>query len=108
MHMTNTRITDPEVLERYYPVSLRRFTLRKGSGGAGKWRGGHGVVRELEFLRNLEVGVLTERRALAPRGIEGGQDGLRGVNLWMKANGKTISLGGKASVTVGAGDRCSP
>lgn len=107
MHMTNTRITDPEILERYYPVSLRQFTLRKDSGGAGKWRGGHGVVRELEFLRELEVGVLTERRALAPRGLEGGCDGLRGVNLWMQANGKVVNLGGKASVKVAAGDRCA-
>lgn len=105
MHMTNTRITDPEILERYYPVSLRQFTLRKGSGGTGKWRGGHGVIRELEFLRGLEVGVLTERRSLAPRGIQGGHDGLRGVNLWIKANGKTVNLGGKASVHVSAGDR---
>ena len=55
MHMTNTRITDPEVLERYYPVSLRQFKLRPDSGGAGRWRGGAGVVRELEFLRPLQV-----------------------------------------------------
>lgn len=107
MHMTNTRITDPEILERYYPVSLRQFTLRNGSGGAGKWRGGHGVVREVEFLRSLEVGVLTERRALAPRGIQGGCDGLRGVNLWIKADGATVNLGGKASVQMAQGDRCA-
>lgn len=107
MHMTNTRITDPEILERYYPVSLRQFTLRNGSGGAGKWRGGHGVVREVEFLRGLEVGVLTERRALAPRGIQGGCDGLRGVNLWIKSDGATVNLGGKASVKVAPGDRCA-
>lgn len=103
--MTNTRITDPEILERYYPVSLRQFTLRKDSGGTGKWRGGHGVVREVEFLRSLQVGVLTERRALAPRGAQGGGDGLRGLNLWLKADGTLANIGGKASVKVGRGDR---
>ena len=55
MHMTNTRITDPEVLERNYPVSLRQFQLREGSGGGGRWRGGRGVVREVEFLRPLQA-----------------------------------------------------
>jgi 5-oxoprolinase (ATP-hydrolysing) len=106
MHMTNTRITDPEVLERYYPVSLRRFSLRRDSGGAGRWPGGCGVVRELEFLRPVQIGVLSERRSLAPEGLLGGADGLRGENLLIRANGQVINLGGKASVQVQAGDRC--
>ena len=106
MHMTNTRITDPEVLERYYPVSLRQFQLRRGSGGEGRWRGGEGVVREVEFLRPLQVGVLTERRALAPCGLLGGGDGARGENLWLRADGRVANLGGKASLTMAAGDRC--
>ena len=66
-HMTNTRITDPEILERRYPVVLRRFSLRRGSGGAGEHAGGDGVLREIEFLSPVTVSVLTERRAFAPR-----------------------------------------
>jgi 5-oxoprolinase (ATP-hydrolysing) len=63
-HMTNTRITDPEVLEQRYPVILRQFRLREGSGGAGFFRGGDGVVREIEFLKeNVTIGILSERRA---------------------------------------------
>ena len=106
MHMTNTRITDPEVLERNYPVSLRQFKLREGSGGAGAHRGGRGVVREVEFLRPLTVGVLTERRALAPRGLNGGGDGARGENLLVRKDGRVINLGGKTSLAVQAGERC--
>jgi len=68
-HMTNTRITDPEVLEQRYPVLVRRFALRRGSGGAGVWRGGDGVVRTLEFLRPLEASMLAERRACRPFGL---------------------------------------
>jgi 5-oxoprolinase (ATP-hydrolysing) len=67
-HMTNTRITDPEIVERRYPVLLRQFSVRPGSGGAGRFRGGCGAVREFEFLAPLAVGVLTERRAFAPFG----------------------------------------
>jgi 5-oxoprolinase (ATP-hydrolysing) len=107
MHMTNTRITDPEILERHYPVSLRQFKLRQGSGGTGKWQGGEGVVRELEFLRPLQVGLLTERRALPPAGLLGGGDGARGENLLIKKDGKHINLGGKASIRLEAGDRCA-
>lgn len=63
-HMTNTRITDPEVLEQRYPVMLRQFTLRAGSGGAGQFQGGDGVIREIEFLKEgIQVGILSERRA---------------------------------------------
>ncbi|KAJ1553912.1 hypothetical protein HK405_006555, partial [Cladochytrium tenue] len=67
-HMTNTRITDPEILERRYPVLLREYSLRAGSGGAGAFRGGDGVVRELEFLETLNVSMLSERRVFAPYG----------------------------------------
>ena len=68
-HMTNTRITDPEVLEQRCPVVVRRFALRRGSGGAGVWRGGDGVVREIQFLRPLAVNLLAERRASVPFGL---------------------------------------
>jgi 5-oxoprolinase (ATP-hydrolysing) len=66
--MTNTRITDPEILEKRYPVVLRQFKLRDGSGGGGQYRGGDGVLRELEFMRPLMVSILSERRAFQPYG----------------------------------------
>eukprot|EP00873_Tetraselmis_striata_P028673 jgi/Tetstr1/448937/TSEL_036163.t1 len=103
-HMTNTRITDPEILERRYPVVLRHFGLREGSGGAGQFRGGDGVVRELEFLRPMRVGILSERRACRPFGLKGGLPGKAGLNLLKKRDGRTISLGPKASFPVEAGD----
>lgn len=72
-HMTNTRITDPEVLELRYPVILRQFNIRQKSGGEGKFKGGDGVVREIEFLKNnIEIGILSERRAISPYGMAGG------------------------------------
>jgi len=72
--MTNTRITDPEILERVYPVILRRFNLREGSGGKGKYIGGNGVIREVQFLENMNVSILSERRIYAPWGIFGGEN----------------------------------
>jgi 5-oxoprolinase (ATP-hydrolysing) len=104
-HMTNTRITDPEIFERRYPVVLHQFRLRKGSGGSGRHRGGDGVVREVEFLRPLTASILSERRAVPPFGLLGGYPGARGVNLWIHKDGRVVSLGGKASVQVDAGDR---
>ena len=105
-HMTNTRISDPEILEKRFPVILRRFGLRKGSGGNGMWRGGDGVVREVEFLRPLHVSILSERRAFQPYGMVGGDAGSRGLNLLhRKVSGRTVSLGGKNTVRVVRGDR---
>jgi 5-oxoprolinase (ATP-hydrolysing) len=78
--MTNTRITDPEILERRYPVLLRTFGLRSGSGGKGLHPGGEGVIREIEFLRPMEVGILSERRAFRPYGLEGGHPAAPGEN----------------------------
>ena len=72
--MTNTRITDPEILERVYPVILRRFNLRDGSGGKGKYIGGNGVIREVQFLENMNVSILSERRIYAPWGLFGGEN----------------------------------
>lgn len=103
-HMTNTRITDPEILERRYPVVLRRFEVRRGSGGEGAWRGGDGAVREVEFLRPLTVGVLSERRSHRPFGLMGGGPGAAGRNLLLRADGRVVSLGPKATVAVGQGD----
>ena len=114
-HMTNTRITDPEILERRYPVAVKSFSLRVGSGGDGRWRGGDGVVRELEFLRPLTVSILSERRCVDVPGLLGGGSGARGRNILLKrraddgaktaAATTTINLGGKATVEVAAGDR---
>ncbi|EFX01321.1 hydantoinase [Grosmannia clavigera kw1407] len=106
-HMTNTRITDPEVLEKRYPVLLHSFSLRPGSGGAGLHRGGDGMVRDLEFrIPGIQVSILSERRTRAPRGRAGGSDGAMGRNLWLrKKDGLAISLGGKASALFEAGDR---
>lgn len=70
-HMTNTRITDPEILEKRYPVILRRFSLRNGSGGKGKFKGGDGIVRQLLFRRPVTLSVITERRVFSPYGLKG-------------------------------------
>jgi 5-oxoprolinase (ATP-hydrolysing) len=103
IHMTNTRITDPEVLERRYPVVLREFALRRGSGGAGKWHGGDGVRRSIEFLEPMQVSLLTERRTSQPFGLRGGQPGAPGRNLLMR-NGIATELPGHANIHVEAGD----
>ena len=91
--MTNTRITDPEILESRFPVVLRHFSLRQGSGGSGKWKGGEGLKREIgiyiyiyiyiyiEFLEETEVSMLSERRVFAPYGMKGGGEGAKGCNL---------------------------
>ena len=107
-HMTNTRITDPEILERRYPVILRQFSIRTGSGGDGMFTGGDGVVRELEFTRPLTVSILSERRAFQPYGMNGGGPGARGLNLLkFSKDDRTISLGGKNTVNVNSGDTLS-
>ncbi len=105
-NMTNTRITDPEVLERRYPVVLRRFCLRAGSGGAGAHPGGDGVVRDIEFRIPVQASILSERRAFAPYGLEGGHEGQRGRNLWVRSrSGRNINLGGKNTAMMDVGDR---
>lgn len=83
-HMTNTRITDAEVFERRYPVLLREFSLRAGSGGEGKYRGGDGVIRDIEFRIPVQVSILSERRVYRPYGLEGGADAQCGLNIWVR------------------------
>jgi 5-oxoprolinase (ATP-hydrolysing) len=96
-HMTNTRIGDPEIIEKRYPVIVRRFERRLGSGGVGMFNGGDGVVREIEFLRPVSLSVLTERRVLRPFGMLGGEDGACGLNmLLLESQGRAVNLGGKA------------
>lgn len=102
-HMTNTRITDPEQLERKYPVRLLEFGIRRGSGGVGRWRGGDGIVRKLEFLAPLQVTLLGQHRRYAPYGMQGGGDGARGRHL-LASNGSMSELPGICSLKVNAGD----
>ncbi|KAK4219113.1 5-oxoprolinase [Rhypophila decipiens] len=83
-HMTNTRITDSEVFERRYPVLLREFSIRKGSGGRGQHRGGDGVIRDIEFRIPVQVSILSERRVYRPYGLNGGEDAQAGLNLWVR------------------------
>ena len=104
-HMTNTRITDPEILERRYPVLLREFSLRKGSGGKGMHPGGDGVIRELEPLRPLVMSILSERRVLRPYGLAGGGPGSTGRNLLIRKDGIVVNMGGRCSGSVDAGER---
>ncbi len=92
-HMTNTRLTDPEILELRYPVRLLRFGLRTDSGGAGQWQGGEGIVREFEFLEAVELSLLTSRRGVfLPYGVAGGTHGGAGRNTLRKAAGEVIRL----------------
>lgn len=109
-HLTNTRITDPEIFEKRYPVILHEFSIRKGSGGAGLYNGGDGCIREIEFRVPLQVSVLTDRRVTAPYGLEGGDDGQRGQNIWVRRDPVTggsrqVSLGPRKTTHFGAGDR---
>uniref|UniRef100_A0A3Q0QXW5 5-oxoprolinase, ATP-hydrolysing n=1 Tax=Amphilophus citrinellus TaxID=61819 RepID=A0A3Q0QXW5_AMPCI len=103
-HMTNTRITDPEILEKRYPVILEQFSLRPDSGGAGKYRGGDGVVRKLLFRNKVVLSVLTERRSTRPYGLRGGEDGAPGLNLLHRTDGRVLNLGAKTSISLEPGD----
>jgi len=103
-HMTNTRITDPEVLERRLPVILECFSLREGTGGRGTFNGGDGVVRQLKFRDHTSLSILTERRVFQPYGLEGGEPGSKGLNLLYKNSGRIINLGPKTAVDVEPGD----
>jgi len=105
VHMTNTRITDPEVLELRYPVRLVAFAIRERSGGAGRFRGGDGLVRRYEFLAPVDVSVLSERRVVAPWGLAGGGPGARGRNAVERRDGTIEELGGRAEVALARGDR---
>jgi 5-oxoprolinase (ATP-hydrolysing) len=104
VHMTNTRITDPEILETRYPVRLRGFALRRGSGGDGRWRGGDGLVRAYEFLEPMTVSLLAERRAVRPYGMHGGAPGAPGRDRLERADGSVLALPGKLTFDVRPGD----
>jgi 5-oxoprolinase (ATP-hydrolysing) len=104
-HMTNTRITDPEVLEHRYPIRLHRFAFRRNSGGRGQWRGGDGLIREYEFLAPLELSILSQHRVSAPFGVAGGGDGAVGQQVILRADGTRHELGGIDGCEVAPGDR---
>ena len=104
-HMTNTRITDAEVVEHRYPVRVERFEIRGGSGGAGRFPGGDGVVRELRFLAPVELSLLTQHRVERPYGLEGGEPGLPGRQRVIRADGEVVELGPVDGCEVRPGDR---
>jgi 5-oxoprolinase (ATP-hydrolysing) len=103
LHMTNTRITDIEVLERRFPVVVRRFAVRRGSGGRGAHRGGDGLVREFEFLAPMDGGVLSERRARGAFGLAGGAPGTPGRNVLVR-DGVETEMAGRAAFKLRSGD----
>ncbi len=103
-HMTNTAITDPEIIEQHYPVRLLQFAIRRGSGGPGKWHGGDGVIREFEFLEPLTISLLTQHRLERPFGMQGGESGVPGRQVLVRDGIQTV-LEGCTTLTVDAGDR---
>ncbi|MBV8974338.1 MAG: hydantoinase B/oxoprolinase family protein, partial [Sinobacteraceae bacterium] len=103
-HMTNSRLTDPEILEDRFPVLLREFAIRRGSGGAGGHRGGDGVVRRLEFRRRFSGALLANHRRIAPFGLDGGAAGAPGAASIQRADGSREELGATARFEVAAGD----
>jgi 5-oxoprolinase (ATP-hydrolysing) len=103
LHMTNTRITDVEVIEHRYPVVIRRFAIRRGSGGTGQHRGGDGIIREIEFRVPVEGGILSEHRARGPFGLAGGASAQPGVNALIH-DGVETRMPARAAFTAGPGD----
>lgn len=103
-HMTNTRLTDPEILETRYPVVLHEFSIRRGSGGSGVHRGGDGMIRDLEFRQPMTVSLLTSRRNSNPFGLAGGSSGACGINQLINAKGRT-PLPSRCQMEVERGDR---
>jgi 5-oxoprolinase (ATP-hydrolysing) len=108
VHATNTRNTDPEVIEKRTAVLVRQYAIRRGSGGRGRWNGGDGTIREIEARGRLRFSILSERRVFHPYGMEGGEPGEVGKNVVWKRNEEgmleEMSLGGKAVVTLDAGE----
>ncbi|MEU7379597.1 MULTISPECIES: hydantoinase B/oxoprolinase family protein [unclassified Streptomyces] len=103
-HMTNSRLTDPEVLEWRLPVRLEEFAVRRGSGGAGQWQGGDGAVRRIRFLEAMTVSTLCQHRRVRPYGMAGGEPGALGANRVERVDGSVAELGGRDSADVAPGD----
>jgi N-methylhydantoinase B len=104
-HMTNSWNTPAEALEYAYPLRVRRYSLRRGSGGKGKYKGGDGIIREIEVLTDCDVTLLSERRTLAPWGLNGGGEGAAGKTTVIRTNGSTDAMPGKFSTRLNTGDR---
>jgi 5-oxoprolinase (ATP-hydrolysing) len=104
-HMTNSRITDPEVLETRYPVLLEEFAINPDTGGQGKYRGGNGVVRKIRFLEKMTAAILSGFRRHRPAGMDGGSPGKSGRNRIERADGSIVELGSCARTEVQPGDR---
>lgn len=104
-HMTNSRLTDPEILETRLPVRLDQFAIRRGSGGQGAYRGGDGVVRAVTFLEPMRANILANRRRVPPRGIKGGSDAAAGRNWVERTDGSVEMLSATAYAEVQGGDR---
>jgi len=103
-HMTNSRMTDPEVLEFRFPVRLLEYRIRQGSGGAGRWPGGNGGVRRVQFLEPMTASILSNGRIHAGYGLDGGQPGELGINRVVRADGRVEKLGHIGSVEMQPGD----
>ncbi|MDH5577519.1 MAG: hydantoinase B/oxoprolinase family protein [Betaproteobacteria bacterium] len=103
-HMTNSRLTDPEVLEWRFPVLLESFEIRGGSGGAGRHRGGHGAVRRVRFLEPMTAAILSNHRRVPPHGMAGGAPGAPGRNYVLRADGSRVALGPTDRTEMAAGD----
>jgi 5-oxoprolinase (ATP-hydrolysing) len=103
-NMTNSRLTDPEILEFRFPVRLESYEIRAGSGGAGRWRGGNGGVRKVRFLEPMTAAILSNNRIFAPFGMAGGQEGAKGRNLVVRVDGSVEELGHIGKVEMRAGD----
>ena len=104
-HMTNSRLTDPEILEARYPVLLEEFSIRRGSGGAGAHHGGDGTIRRIRFREAMTAAILSTRRETAPFGLSGGEPGAKGGTAILRKNGETITLKGRDEIEVDAGDQ---
>jgi len=104
-HMTNSRLTDPEVLETRFPVLLEEFSIRKDSGGEGKHKGGDGVLRRIRFREKMTAAILSTRRETAPFGLAGGADAAPGTNLLIRANGEMVTLRGSDEISVEPDDQ---
>jgi len=103
-HMTNTRLTDPEILEWRFPVLLESFEIRRGSGGKGKWHGGDGTLRKIKFLQNMDLSILSGHRHIPPFGLQGGEDGQCGENSVSRADGTIDPLEGCDQTVMNEGD----
>jgi 5-oxoprolinase (ATP-hydrolysing) len=103
-HMTNSRLTDPEVLEWRFPVLLESFSIRRGSGGVGRYKGGDGVSRRIRFLEAMTVAILSNNRRIAPFGVAGGTAGARGRNVVVRARGAVEELGPADQAELNPGD----